>query len=721
VPSRSHTSWSSESQDRLVRTLPIRLDPLPEESLDSWLEALARRTATAWGDTLSAVGLTDPIGKRSNDPRRRPCWLGLTARQINRLGQATGIAPALAHSMTLTSLMPVPDGAQFPHSTRLPGSRFCPACLAERDGRWRLWWRLRWAFACPTHGCLLVEECPACQRSQRVRPHPSDLVPNPGSCTRSSPAGGRKPDRCLARLASADVLHLGADHPAAAHQRHVLAILATGSAYEGIYVDSAVSGEVFMRDLTALGQRILRYAEPAELRARLPDDLWQEIARVAGQRTLRADATPACAITSHSSPSIAASAACLAMPILFSDSRVRAGERLHWLVASMRRRRLTVSASNVGWGRNVSDAFIGVQLSSLAPFLGPIQHLRHRGCSTRPPVGVSTSVLQHSLPALLWPQWAVQFTTTGVGFGQLRSALSVATVLVGSRISVSSACASLGAVTHTQAVSRVLQKLYAWPDWDEFAETLISLSDTLTSTAAPIDYGRRRELDCGDLLPDSQWQDICHDLAAPTGRLIKARLHRCWLYERITGSPARSGPHAIDDPRFFAALADLPRTLSPELVTALEDVGRDYLLRHGIGDEPLMWFPERDVTIGSGASGFELAAAHVDEIHHLVAAEGLSLGAIARRTGTTLEIIREVLSCHPAPRQILEGALRAVGGRTAQARRALSRDRFQDLYVQQRLSLADIAAEVGVSRQTVTRLAHYYGIEIRAALRPRGH
>lgn len=95
MPFRSHTSWSSESQDPPVRTLPIRVDPLPEGSLDSWLEALARRRATAWGDTLSAVGLTDPIGEATNDPRRRPCWLGLTSRHINRLGQATGIAPGV--------------------------------------------------------------------------------------------------------------------------------------------------------------------------------------------------------------------------------------------------------------------------------------------------------------------------------------------------------------------------------------------------------------------------------------------------------------------------------------------------------------------------------------------------------------------------------------------------------------------------------------------------
>ncbi len=41
-----------------VRTLPIRLPPVAGEALDSWLEALAHRNATAFGDLLSAVGLT---------------------------------------------------------------------------------------------------------------------------------------------------------------------------------------------------------------------------------------------------------------------------------------------------------------------------------------------------------------------------------------------------------------------------------------------------------------------------------------------------------------------------------------------------------------------------------------------------------------------------------------------------------------------------------------
>jgi hypothetical protein len=283
---------------------------------------------------------------------------------------------------------------------------------------------------------------------------------------------------------------------------------------------------------------------------------------------------------------------------------------------------------------------------------------------------------------------------------------------------VPSACALLGESTKSQAVSRVLQKLYARPGWDSYAATLIGLNETLSATAGPIDYERRRALDYTGLLLDEQWHIICRDIATPIGRSTKARLHRCWLFERITGSPARSCPHAIDDPRFFAALADLPRTLSPELVAALDDVGRDFLVQHGVADEPLMWIPKLDEPVGPGSTFAEWTDAHVDEIHRFVSAEGLSLSAVARQTGTTLDVVREVLNCRPAPRLLSEAALRAVGEPTARARRAVSRDQFLHLYLARRLSLAVIAAQFGVSRQTLTRLAHEYGITLRPAHRP---
>jgi hypothetical protein len=49
-----------------VRTLPIRLTPIAGEALDSWLEGLAHRTHTAFGELLSAVGLDPYRGKGSS-------------------------------------------------------------------------------------------------------------------------------------------------------------------------------------------------------------------------------------------------------------------------------------------------------------------------------------------------------------------------------------------------------------------------------------------------------------------------------------------------------------------------------------------------------------------------------------------------------------------------------------------------------------------------------
>ena len=64
---------------------------------------------------------------------------------------------------------------------RRRGSRYCPSCLAERDGRWLLAWRLGWMFACTAHGVLLCDTCPACGQAPRGRAGRAGLNP-PGSC-----------------------------------------------------------------------------------------------------------------------------------------------------------------------------------------------------------------------------------------------------------------------------------------------------------------------------------------------------------------------------------------------------------------------------------------------------------------------------------------------------------------------------------------------------------
>lgn len=438
---------------------------------------------------------------------------------------------------------------------------------------------------------------------------------------------------------------LGKDHPAIAVQRDILSILAAGAISSGVYADFPSSVVAFIRDVAALGQRILRYAEPADLRGALPGDLWADVEPLT-RRDARQDSSPAWAVTNHSSASVTAAAACLAIPILLADSHADAGEKLRWIVASMRRRGLTVSASNVGWGRNVSEALVGVQLAALKVFLGPVDQLRHRGGAQRPTERDSAPALSRSLPALIWPRCAFRFATNDVGFDHLRAALSVAILLVGSRTSVPTACALLGSATHERSVSRVLQRVRARVDWEQLMAGLVALRDQLEA-GAPVDYTRRRALDYADLLPTDQWRAICADLAVPAGRSMRARLHRSWLYELLTGSPATALAPGRGDPAFRALLADLPRTLTPALITALEDVGREFLARHDARDEPLRWRPPFLDTWLGGVE-YRPAEPRASEIHRLVA-EGHPLGRIACRLDTTINVVREVLTECPAP------------------------------------------------------------------------
>jgi len=134
-----------------VRTLPIRLEPVDGEALDSWLEAVSHRLASAWGDFAEAIGLPAPNG--SGDT----AWLTrLTPAEAAGISVATGQQLAELHAMTLvrydgTGLRIRQDtrtaNRAFPWS-RMRFSRFCPDCLRDSGGRWRLYWRLGWAFAC---------------------------------------------------------------------------------------------------------------------------------------------------------------------------------------------------------------------------------------------------------------------------------------------------------------------------------------------------------------------------------------------------------------------------------------------------------------------------------------------------------------------------------------------------------------------------------------------
>jgi hypothetical protein len=195
------------------RTLPLRVEPLPGEALDSWLEALAHRHGVHFGDVLHQCGIT------STGPGG---WIRLLGHDtLLHIAQVAGLSLCDVDAMALPRNPGAPTGTSMCLARVLPAgpwdwranSRYCPHCLNDTGGRWKLLWRLNWTFACLAHNCLLADACPECQCDQRRIAHSMTHIPYPGQCRgvrQRDTAGGLR--ACDAHLASMQPIDL-ADRP----------------------------------------------------------------------------------------------------------------------------------------------------------------------------------------------------------------------------------------------------------------------------------------------------------------------------------------------------------------------------------------------------------------------------------------------------------------------------------------------------------------------------
>ncbi len=665
--------------------------------MDSYLENLAERSRSAWGDLLVAVGLDS--GGRPH-PVGAPPWLwDLTATQRQNLSHACGIEPSALQRLTMPSLTPGARAAlsASPQLLSPPRSRFCPHCLAQNGGRWQLWWRLRWAFACPVHQCLLADTCQRCRRWQRTRSLPLGLIPAPGRCARAAEnARGRDPRRCGAPLSEVPTLTLRPGHRVLSAQTTVLQMLSRGILADGIYGAKPVAVQQGLADLAALSARILNYAQDCDLEKLIAGDLLGAYRRTEAAELPRDHR----ARTSAASAVATALASVLALDVLGCPDSATAGVRLRWLVSTSRRRGVSVRASNIGWGRHTSEALLGVQLSALTPLLPPSDQLRYRCAALLPRRPDAVSRRWAQLPGALWPNIRSFYAVPGIGDEQLACGLSVAVGLVGSRCTLSQAVSALGAVTSARSVSRVLQTLQRDDRWPEMLAALTALAELLDTAPGHIDYGRRRGLPFAEFLPDQQWRQICMNTLTPPGRTVRARLARCWMFERVIGSPPRHCPSAIEDAQFRSKLTALRSWVTDRLVHELEQCARGFLDAHGCAGEPLTWQPGDELFEGAGLIRVE-PPVPCDK-------RGIS-DALLPRLG-------EGGGRVSAPESLPDKAVRASALALLHAQLPL--ETFIRLYHEQQLGLADIGAQYGVSRQTVGRLAALYGVELRAPGRP---
>lgn len=710
-----------------VRTLPIRIAPIGGEAIDSWLEAIAHRTHTSFSELLTAVGLSPFSGMST------PSWVVcLNTDEAATTGAATGIDPDVLRTMTLhhysdRAVSIKPDDRMlsrvFPWGPGR-GSRFCPACLDATGGRWQLSWRLGWTFACTTHNCLLADACPGCGAVQRVRTHIGEMVPQPGRCSHPAlDATGRTPGRCSTDLAAAAVHSFDAGHPVLHAQRVVNAVLDSESTTFGVYETLPQARLKVLSDIRAVAGRALAYAAPEDLKSLVPQDLnriYQSVGETSGSRSGPARTGTKPGLAAPTRAATAAVGVIAALETLARPDVASAGDALHWLVASSRQRGSAVSATNIAWGKNTSKVLTGVQLTALGPLLNPSDHLRYRIGTRLPaqpvPGTERTATLVRRLPVMLWPTWSLPLAIQNCHQRQLRPALSSILLLVGSRVNLNEAAGMIDSPIKGHAVSRVLQLLEKQDQWPSIRTALIGMADYLADNDIPIDYQRRRRADYSTLLPDTVWTQICRDTATPGPRPARARIARCYLFERLSGQPASTSPWALDDSAFRTKTADFPRHLTPELAEALDTHAHEFLTDQGIDDEPATWNPPNAVHKGLDLPGPAPATVDIARLHRVMGVDGMKLGTAAHRLGTSLDTVRYLLETHPVPRPNLAAgeSLPTYHNRAyATAKAALPRVLLADFYEHQRMSLRDIAAAVGVSRQIVGRLANDYDLPLR--------
>lgn len=191
--------------------IPIRLDPAPGESFDSWLDAYAQRLLISGRELGQALGVPPKLLRLhgANVAKGDPT---LDAEQL--AARACGIDPervralwfGLARYDRLVAGR-VPDGGdgrrravQWLARVLRPmvSSRYCPSCLRDSGGRWLAAWRLPWYLACPTHATMLASGCAACGGTQRYAGLRAQHVPDLLTACSRPTAGraGRRDHRC---------------------------------------------------------------------------------------------------------------------------------------------------------------------------------------------------------------------------------------------------------------------------------------------------------------------------------------------------------------------------------------------------------------------------------------------------------------------------------------------------------------------------------------------
>lgn len=698
--------------------LPLRVTLLPGESLDSWLETLARRNGLSLTPFLRLLQLP-------TDRPTRHLVTAVPAAVLRTIETRTGAPPGRLDQAVL------PAGLPFP-GQRDPRCRFCPQCLSERDGRWKLTWWLPWSFACTTHHALLRDACPGCGRSCRTRlPARTDQHP-PATCTLA--AGGRPV--CGTDLRTAAALTLAPDHPLLRTQRWI---------HQRLTRPDPAAAHTLLGDLNACAGWLMRRVDGEDLRGlgQTVQDAWR--------RSREAAPTPAGRLVTFDA-AVHGVLAHLARPMLEhtdnpadTEGGDPAGQEVLEAAAigAIRARRgpydtgTTVIPKGMHathWAQ-LSARTRGRFLRAGDPAMSPFERIRLRSPTARAglpdPGGQQPTDRIRHVPQLLWPGWTVRLMPAHGAEENLFRGIAAALLLLPGEPLRRARGVTDRLHPHLPNAMTVTAARAVRDGYPDVLTTLCNIAEHLDRHGSPIDYTRRRTLVPAAPIGEHAWRQLCfhtgtHPGSQPgdadrAGGHVPRFVHaQRYLHQLLTGSDLTDPTHPLawrnagDRSRYLAFVS----TLTGAQRRALRSHAENVLADAGI-TEPLTWEPPADCAAGLTLPGSHPDGLDLQALHRLIVEEHHSPSAAAERLGTTLTHVRFALEHlarepgHPAP-----GSPLGAWQLRERVRTVLTPQLLHRHYNDAGASLTRIAAQTGFPRHVVVEHARTLGITIRRGHRP---
>jgi len=692
------------------RTLPLRLPPLPGEPLDSWLEAYCRRLDVTTGLLLAALGL------RTHLPSLPDHTIYLHPAEARRVAHLTGVEVARLHAMTLR----VYDGhalrldqrrravARSAWWARARGSRFCPSCLSERDGRWLLRWRLSWVFACTDHEILLHDTCPACERIPRRSVTATGSLHPPATC----PGASGRP--CGVELRTIGPLRLAGDDPLLATQRWINTLLSAAEA--GTTAQLPTTPATVFGDLRAVGGWLLRQSVEGDFHRFGPyvQHAWLAYrTRLASRRTRPGMAPPTAA------PLIGATATRAAALINGDDEQAIGQLRALLRRSSHQRQVRPPRPSGLAYEhwKQLSAPLHSRFLRAVDPDLAATDRIRYWSCTPQarlplPDADPAPTRTRH-VPQLLWPGWTIRLLPAGFRADHFRTTMSACLLLPGHPLPPPR---QLTANLPTQRPLRIAATLRSLADQGHqpvFA-AICHLARYLDEHGSPIDYQRRRVTVAPATITTGDWQELCYQLGAHPGQARRLLDAQRYLYQLLTAADLGDRSHTLA----FRTGADRAAYMAftESLTSSLRDGLADHAIRRlgqlGI-DEPLTWEPPAACCPDLKLPGRDPDDIDLHTVHRLVVAGRRPPSVAASRLGTTIDHIRLALERIPrTPHRWGANAAPMAWQRRQHAQQLLTRDFFEREYTTGGKRLAQIAAETGLPKKLVAHHARQTGIAL---------